>query len=157
MLCTDYHLCALQPYPAEFGQVASVKAQDTRLVKLLLEQNLTPVICSIGLSDKGALYNINADEVAAALALAFKCPLVFFSDVKGVLDAEGQVIAEIDEAKISELLAQQVINEGMAVKVKNAVNVAKQSGAPVFIASIFDEVALANLSSLKQIGTTLRA
>lgn len=157
MLCTDYDLCALTPYPAEYGQVASCKANDPTLVQMLLDKGITPVVSSIGLNENGELYNINADEVAAALAICFKAPLVFFSDVKGVLDGQGQVIPQIDGKTIATLIEQQVITEGMAVKVKNALEVAQQSQSPVFIASIFDESALNNLASLKDIGTTLIA
>lgn len=157
LLCTDFNLCALEPYPFEYGQVAAVKAKDSSLVAELVHHGITPVICSIGLDAQGSLFNINADEVAACLALELKAPLVFFSDVKGVLDSHGQLIEHIDETLCEQLLADGTINEGMAVKVKNALKVAKHSGAPVFIASIFDAQARANLSSLRCIGTTLSA
>lgn len=155
MLCTDYDLCSLKPYPAEYGQVASCEAADPSLVRMLLEKGITPIISSIGLDAQGQLFNINADEVAAALAICFKAPLVFFSDVKGVLDGNGNVILKIDAQTISKLIEQQVITEGMAVKVQNALAVARESKSPVFIASIFDKQALDNLVSLRDIGTTL--
>lgn len=160
MLCTDFDCCSLEPYEPEYGQVAHCHstAAQFNVVKGLMEQGYTPVICSIGIDHtSGELYNINADEVASALAVACGCPLVFFSDVKGVLDGNGQVIPEINGTMIEELIAAQVITEGMAVKVKSALQVAQSSHAPVFIASIFDESAVANLSSLRRIGTTLRA
>lgn len=155
MLCTDYDLCSLKPYPQEYGQVASCVAQDGSMVELLMQKGFTPVICSIGLDQQGELFNINADEVAAALAQAFHAPLVFFSDVPGVLDANGEVIELINDTVCQDMIASGVISEGMAVKVKNALQVAKSSGAPVFIASIFDEQALHNLATLRRIGTTI--
>lgn len=155
MLCTDYDLCSLKPYPQEYGQVASCVAQDGSMVELLMQKGFTPVICSIGLDQQGELFNINADEVAAALAQAFHAPLVFFSDVLGVLDANGEVIELINDTVCQDMIASGVITEGMAVKVKNALQVAKSSGAPVFIASIFDEQALHNLATLRRIGTTI--
>lgn len=158
MLCTDFGLCSLQPYPEHYGQVAHCTGNDTNVVTTLLEQGYTPVICSIGLDqDSGKMYNVNADEVAAALAMSFKCPLVFFSDVKGVLDQNKEVIPEIDTPKCTTLIEQGVITEGMAVKIKNALEVAHNSGAPVFIASIFDPIARSHLSQLRRIGTTVRA
>lgn len=156
LLCTDFNLCALTPYEAKFGQVASCSVKDSTLVKSLLNEGVTPVICSIGINEQGQLYNINADEVAAAIAIAFKAPLVFFSDVKGVLDQNGQVIELIDSKNIEELIATKVITDGMAVKVKNALAVAKQSNNRVFIASIFDEQARLNLSKLRRIGTSVQ-
>lgn len=155
MLCTDYDLCSLKPYPQEYGQVASCVAQDGSMVELLMQKGFTPVICSIGLDQQGELFNINADEVAAALAQAFHAPLVFFSDVPGVLDANGEVIELINDTVCNDMIASGVITEGMAVKVRNALQVAKSSGAPVFIASIFDEQALHNLATLRRIGTTI--
>lgn len=155
MLCTDYDLCSLKPYPQEYGQVASCVAQDGSMVELVLQKGFTPVICSIGLDQQGELFNINADEVAAALAQAFHAPLVFFSDVPGVLDANGEVIELINDTVCNDMIASGVITEGMAVKVRNALQVAKSSGAPVFIASIFDEQALHNLATLRRIGTTI--
>ncbi len=158
MLCTDFGLCSLQPYPEHYGQVAHCSGNDTNVVTTLLEQGYTPVICSIGLDQSsGKMYNVNADEVAAALAMSFKCPLVFFSDVKGVLDQNKEVIPEIDTHKCTTLIEQGVITEGMAVKIKNALEVAHNSGAPVFIASIFDPIARSHLSQLRRIGTTVRA
>lgn len=157
MLCTDFGLCALQPYPEHYGHVAHCSGNDTNVVATLIEQAYTPIICSIGLdAGSGKLYNVNADEVAAALALSFKCPLVFFSDVPGVLDQNKEVIPEIDAAKCQELIAQGVITEGMAVKINNALDVARASGAPVFIASIFDPIARSHLTQLRRIGTTVR-
>ena len=132
-----------------FGMLCTV-------VSTLLEQGYTPVICSIGLDPQGTAYNVNADEVAAALALLFHCPLVFFSDVKGVLDQNKEVIPEIDAHKCADLIEQGVITEGMAVKIKNALEVAQHSGAPVFIASVFDPIARSHLSQLRRIGTTVR-
>lgn len=156
MLCTDYKLCSLEPYEAKFGQVASCSVCDKTLVEDLLNKGITTVICSIGINEQGALYNINADEVAAALAMAFHAPLVFFSDVKGVLDKQGELIESINEQNIESLVAQGVITDGMAVKVKNALEVAKKSNAPVFIASIFDDEAIANLTKLSGIGTAIK-
>lgn len=157
LLCTDFNLCTIKPYPQEYGQVGSVEANSTLLMQSLLDHQIVPVLCSIGLDEQGQLFNINADEVAACVSLAFKAPLVFFSDVKGVLDKNGELIENIDEQRCSELIADGTISEGMAVKVKNALQVAKNSGAPVFIASIFDEQARLNLSKLQRIGTTLNA
>ena len=157
LLCTDFDLCKVEPYPSEYGQVGSVKPGNNAVLASLMEQKFVPVICSIGLDEQGQLFNINADEVAACLALTFKAPLVFFSDVKGVLDKNGELIENINEQRCHELIADGTISEGMAVKVKNALDVAKSSGAPVFIASIFDEQARLNLSKLRRIGTTLSA
>lgn len=157
MLCTDFDLCALKPYPAEYGQVASCSAKDPTVVKSLLAQGITPVVCSIGLDEQGELYNINADEVASALAICFKAPLVFFSDVKGVLDANKELIPEINGTNMQQLIDDEVIKDGMLVKVQSAYQVAKASQAPVFIASIFDKEALDNLCKLEHIGTAIKA
>lgn len=155
MLCTDYQICSLQPYPSEYGFVAHCSANEVKMLNHLLDYGYVPVISSIGINEQGQQYNINADEVATALAIALKSPLIFLSDVKGVLDNQGQVIEHLDAKTINALLEQGVITEGMAVKVRNALAVSEQSQNPVFIASIFDRDALDRLSSLRRIGTSI--
>ena len=59
-----------------------------------MEAGLTPVMSSVGIDDDGRLWNINADDVALAVALLLKAPLIFLSDVRGVLNADKARRAE---------------------------------------------------------------
>ena len=80
-----------KPLP-ELGLVGEVTDVNTDLLKVLLEHRLTPVIACLAAPenalhehDKG-IYNVNADSAAGAVAGALAAPVVFLSDVAGVLE-----------------------------------------------------------------------
>ena len=52
----------------DFGHVGDVEAVDPSLVVALLDAGFVPVVATVCADDRGALYNVNADTVAAALA-----------------------------------------------------------------------------------------
>ncbi len=58
--------------------------------------NISPVIAPIGTDEDGNSYNINADTVAAAVAASVEAEkLILLTDVEGIKDKDGNVIAEI--------------------------------------------------------------
>ena len=73
--------------------------------------------------------------------------IVLLTDVPGVLDASKRLIAELDAARIDELVANGTISGGMIPKVRNALDAAKQAGCPATIASWRDPAAIATGSS----------
>jgi acetylglutamate kinase len=107
----------------DLGFVGEVVGVDTGLVDLLLEKRYIPVISPVGMGDDGTSYNINADVVAAEIAVATKADkLLYLTDVAGVLDENGKLISEIrGEALKAELAASETggpIRGGMVVKVQ---------------------------------------
>jgi acetylglutamate kinase len=87
---------------------------------MLLEKNYIPVISPIGLGDDGTSYNINADHVAAEIAVAAKArKLIFLTDVAGILDENGQLLSELKSVDLEvRLQAGRAVKGGMAVKAK---------------------------------------
>ena len=81
-------------------------------------------------------------------------PLFFISDVKGVKDADGNIIESLAEDTALELISKKVITDGMIVKVKTALDAAKLTHRPVFIASLNDPDLISNLFTLRRIGTS---
>jgi acetylglutamate kinase len=107
-----------------------------------------PVVNSIGLSANGEPLNVNADEAACAIArVVGAAGIVLLTDVPGVLDASKRLIAELDAARIDELIANGTISGGMIPKVRNALDAAKQAGCPATIASWRDPAAIATGST----------
>jgi len=77
------------------------------------------VISCTAIGEDGAYYNINADEMAAAVAIFCRSDrLIFLTDVPGVFDAKRQVIPRLDRKQISELRTSGVISEGMLPKTR---------------------------------------
>ena len=101
------------------GEVAQVNAEP---IIALLERNYIPVIASIGLGYDGESYNINADTVAAELAVALKArKLILLTDVEGVRDGAGALITEIVAHDVTDSIADGTISGGMIPKVKACV------------------------------------
>lgn len=97
------------------GRVVAVRAE---LVQRLRSAGLTVVISPISLAPDGTALNVNADEVAAAVAAALHAPeLVFLTDVPGVL-AGGEVQRALSGGDAEALLANGTATGGMAVKLR---------------------------------------
>ena len=106
---------------------------------------------------EGQLMNVNADQAATAIAEALGADLVMLSDVSGILDGKGQLIAEVTQAKADELIAKGVITGGMEVKVKAALHAAASLGRPISVASWRYPEQLSKLLAGGAVGTRISA
>src|SRR3974377_1372710 len=69
----------------DLGYVGEIAASDARWLDAIWRLNGVPVLCSMALGFDGEYYNINADEMAAACAIACNADaLGFLNDVPGV-------------------------------------------------------------------------
>jgi acetylglutamate kinase len=101
----------------DLGFVGEVCAVDWRWIDLLWSAGAVPVIASIAPDYHGELYNVNADEVAAACAIASGADaLVFLTDVPGVRDQHGNVIPRLPASHVRDLSVAGVISGGMLPK-----------------------------------------
>ncbi len=107
------------------GFVGTVKDVDTEALNALLARGEVPVISSIARDAKTQLYNINADDAAAAVAASLGAEkLVLLTNVKGVMSAveDSQTLYSrltLDEVK--DLIARNIITHGMIPKVEACV------------------------------------
>lgn len=78
---------------------------------------------SLGLDD-GHVYNVNADEAAAAVAAAMgAAELAFVADVPGVRLADGRLAERLDEGQVLGLIPDGTVHGGhMAPKVRAALD-----------------------------------
>jgi acetylglutamate kinase len=101
------------------GEVAQINAEP---ITALLERNYIPVVASIGLGYDGKSYNVNADTVAAELAVSLGArKLILLTDVEGVKDAGGRLISEIVAHDVTDRIQDGTITGGMIPKVKASV------------------------------------
>jgi acetylglutamate kinase len=101
----------------DLGYVGEIVASDPRWIESIWQLNGVPVISSMALGFDGEYYNINADEMAAACAIACRADaLVFLTDVPGVKDANGQVLRWLSIDQIAEMAKGAVISGGMLPK-----------------------------------------
>lgn len=100
------------------GKVSSV---NKCLIELLIHDGWTPVIASTSMDRNGFPLNINADEVALAIASGLPAGvLVFISDIRGVLK-QGKVISRINPCQVKKEINSGIINGGMIPKVLSSI------------------------------------
>jgi acetylglutamate kinase len=101
----------------DLGYVGEIVASDPRWIEAIWQLNGVPVLSSMALGFDGEYYNINADEMAAACAIACRADaLVFLTDVPGVKGANGNVLRWLSIDQIAEMAKTAVIFGGMLPK-----------------------------------------
>jgi len=101
----------------DLGFVGEIAASDTRLLDAVWKLNAVPVLSSMALGFDGEYYNIFADEMAAACAIACRADaLVFLTDVPGVKGANGEVLRWLSIDQIAEMAKSAIITGGMLPK-----------------------------------------
>lgn len=139
----------------ELGRVGSVDAVNVDLLRGLAMLGLTPVVGPIAVDDHGPL-NVNADEVASALAKALKAShLVLCTDVDGVKDAHGKLLARVSATEARDLVATGVATGGMIPKINGALDAIAAGVGTVHIVNGQDPEALAVLFSGRAVGTAI--
>ena len=89
----------------DIGYVGDIVHVKHCLIDLLSSDQYIPVIAPIGTDEDGNSYNINADTVAAAVAASVEAEkLILLTDVEGIKDKDGNVIAEIHKNEIYEMI-----------------------------------------------------
>jgi acetylglutamate kinase len=144
----DGALTRVEPHPdaATLGAVGQVTSVDTAWLAELLSRGLTPVVASIG-AFQGGLLNVNADDLAAALAAALKArSLVLLSDTEGLV-LGGQVVAALDLAGVDNALARPEVTGGMKPKLAAARTAVTGGAREAWIASWHGPGTLARLAA----------
>jgi len=106
----------------DLGLVGEVEKIDTGLIHSLLKAGKIPVIAPIGVDSEGRSLNLNADTVAAELAISLKAKkLILLTDVPGVLrnpNDESSLISVLTVEEAQSLIKEGVIKKGMIPKVE---------------------------------------
>ena len=114
----------------DFGHVGDIVEIDTRLINLLLENGYLPVISSLGASEEGEIYNINADTVASEIATGLGAEkLILLSDVNGIyLDAKDKStkLSRLTVSDAEHLIASGRATGGMIPKLQNLIALLKR-------------------------------
>jgi len=102
------------------GEVGEIAGVDATLLTALLAAGRVPVLASLGDDGRGALLNLNADDLAAAVAAALPArDLVLLSDTPGLV-LGGELARTLDEAALEGVLARADVTGGMRPKLRAA-------------------------------------
>ncbi|HEX2238337.1 MAG TPA: acetylglutamate kinase [Gammaproteobacteria bacterium] len=112
-----------EPEIIDLGHVGEVSAIEPAVVRMLEQGNFIPVIAPLGVGEDGTAYNINADLVAGKIAAVLAAEkLILMTNVKGVLDARGQLLKTLTAAQVDALITEGAIHGGMLPKVRCALD-----------------------------------
>ena len=107
----------------DFGHVGDVLEIDDRLLRVLMDHDYLPVVSSLGADDEGRVFNINADTIAAEIAVRLEAEkLVMLSDVDGIYLRPGEQatkISRLTAAEVEGLIRDGVATGGMIPKLQN--------------------------------------
>jgi acetylglutamate kinase len=97
----------------DYGNVGDVVEINTRLLTVLLDHGYLPVISSLGADAEGAVFNINADTIAAEIAVQLKAEkLILLSDVDGLYLQSGEPKTKLSRLTADE--AEELVRAGSA-------------------------------------------
>jgi acetylglutamate kinase len=107
----------------DFGHVGDIVEIDDRLLRVLLDHDYLPVVSSLGADNEGGVFNINADTIAAEIAVRLEAEkLILLSDVDGFYLRPGErasKLSRLSVADIERLVADGTATGGMIPKLQS--------------------------------------
>jgi len=146
--------------PIDFGLVGDVTGINKETLELLTCNKFVPVIACIGADADGALYNINADIVANAIAIAFEAThLVLVTGAPGVLRDRNDPSTRIPKLSIDEgqaAIEAGIIADGMIPKMEESFRALEQGVTNIHVVGQMKRGDLVEAIKLTHtVGTTL--
>ncbi len=109
----------------DWGYVGEIKHVHAAPILECLRNDIIPVITPLGNGPDGKLYNLNADDAAAAVARELRArKLAFLSDVPGLLKDrtdDSSLLSTLHIKEVEALIASKVIDGGMLPKIRSCV------------------------------------
>jgi acetylglutamate kinase len=116
----DAGLIRVDQRDPKLGFVGDIRTIAPAILERMLREELIPVVATIGVDGGGQAYNVNADAVAGAIAVALHAEkLVYLTDVAGIYEDfgdEGSLVSRVDAAGLERLLETGKVGEGMIPK-----------------------------------------
>jgi acetylglutamate/LysW-gamma-L-alpha-aminoadipate kinase len=121
----------------EGGYTGKINKVNTNVLRLLLENNITPVVSPVAIGEEFEFLNVDGDRTASAIASALNADrLILLTDIKGViLNDEYVPHLTLEQAENT----MKKIGAGMITKVYAAVEAVNNSVGETIIASGFVE------------------
>ncbi len=145
-----------EPLDPALGHVGKPKRSDPRLLELLIGAGFLPVIACVAGDARGAIYNVNGDQMAAACAMGWRArKLIFLTDVDGVRGVDGRTAAALDANQAMGLIRAGIASGGMQAKLEAAVAAVSGEVAEVLIAPGASAGVVARALAGENVGTRI--
>jgi acetylglutamate kinase len=118
----------------DIGFVGEPFRVNPHILNELRKSDVIPVIAPIGFGADGETYNINADTMAGAIAVALQAErLLLLTDVQGVLDNDKALIENMGADQAQSMIEDGTIHGGMVPKIQTCLDVVENgvSGAVI--------------------------
>ncbi len=141
----------------DLGFVGRPQKISTRVLDVAFRAGVVPVVASLALGPGGEYYNINADDLAAALATALKADrLLYLTESGGVWDAEKNLLPVVKLAGISSLIRREIVRDGMIPKLRSCARTLRHNVGEIDILSpTAPKGLLLAVSSRQAVGTRI--
>ncbi len=110
----------------DIGFVGEIKKVNPEILYELLDKDFLPIIAPIGLDENFETYNINADDVACAVAKAVHAEkLAFLTDIEGVYkdpSDQSTFISRMGITEAKQLMDDGYVGGGMLPKLNNCIS-----------------------------------
>ncbi len=104
----------------DLGFVGRPTKINRAVLDLAFSKGFVPVVASLGLGGSGEYLNINADDLAAALATAIEADrLLYLTESGGVWDAKRQLLPLVRVKDIRSLIRKGTVRDGMIPKLRS--------------------------------------
>ncbi|NGX17308.1 acetylglutamate kinase [Wenzhouxiangella sp. XN24] len=117
----------------DYGFVGDIDDVDSGVLQRQIEAGFLPIISPLSADEDGILLNINADTVAAAIAVALKAEkLILLTGAPGILDDvadQSSLVSYLDLADLERMRAEGRLDAGMKPKA-DAIKFAVRGGVP---------------------------
>ncbi|WP_260926779.1 acetylglutamate kinase [Novosphingobium sp. 9] len=143
----------------DLGFVGEPEHIDIRVIETISSAGYIPVISPIAAGPDGETYNVNADTMAGAVAAALGAARLFLlTDVRGVLDKQGELLTDLTPADIAALQEDGTISGGMIPKLETCIH-AVEAGceAAVVLDGRVSHAMLLEIFTQEGAGTLIRA
>jgi len=114
----------------DYGHVGDIVQINVRLVELLIDNGYIPVISSLGGDDQGNVFNINADTIAAEIAVHLAAEkLILLTDVDGILLDKNDPASRISKLNVDEaeqLVRDRKVSAGMMPKIASIASLVRR-------------------------------
>jgi acetylglutamate kinase len=143
----------------DLGFVGEPEHIDVTVLDALMTHHLIPVVAPVGRGTDGQTYNINADTAAGAIAAALNATrMLMLTDVAGVLDKNGDLIASLTVSQAEALIRDGTVTGGMIPKIETCVDAVRGGAeAAVIMDGRAPHALLVELFTEHGMGTMIKA
>lgn len=141
----------------DLGFVGRPQKVSTKVLEVAFRAGMVPVVASLALGPGGEYYNINADDLAAALATGLEADrLLYLTESGGVWDADKKILPVVKLAEIAGLIRREVVRDGMIPKLRSCARTLRRHVGEIDILSpAVPNGLLQTVSSRAAVGTRI--